>query len=73
MPVDRSLPRDVDLIWVETPFGEPQPRIVVGAARAGGFGVLDLGADAGRARDALAEVTRRSEAPFGVRVDARGT
>jgi acyl transferase domain-containing protein/NAD(P)H-dependent flavin oxidoreductase YrpB (nitropropane dioxygenase family) len=67
----RALPRDVDLIWVETPFGEPQPRIVVGAARAGGFGVLDLGKDAARARDALAEVTRRTGAPFGVRVDAR--
>ncbi|HEY7070307.1 MAG TPA: beta-ketoacyl synthase N-terminal-like domain-containing protein, partial [Acidimicrobiales bacterium] len=61
----------MDLIWVETPFGEPQPRVVVGAARAGGFGVLDLGADGARARDALAQVTRRTGAPFGVRVDAR--
>src|SRR5262245_24106390 len=65
------MPRDVDLIWVETPFGEPQPRVVVGAVRAGGLGVLDLGRDEARARGALAEVGRRTGAAFGVRVDAR--
>ena len=45
MSIGRSLQREQDLIWVETPFGAPEPRIVVAAARAGAFGVLDLGAD----------------------------
>ncbi|HET8621591.1 MAG TPA: beta-ketoacyl synthase N-terminal-like domain-containing protein, partial [Acidimicrobiales bacterium] len=70
MFIGRSLQRENDVIWVETPFGEPAPRVVVAAARAGAFGVLDLGHDGGRARDALALVARRTDAPFGVRVDA---
>ena len=72
MSIGRSLRREQDVIWVETPFGAPEPRVVVAAARAGAFGVLDLGPDAARAREALAVVARRTDAPFGVRVDARG-
>jgi len=69
--IGRSLQREQDVIWVETPFGAPEPRIVVAAARAGALGVLDLGPDASGARDALAVVAARTGAPFGVRVDAR--
>ncbi|HEV7758987.1 MAG TPA: hypothetical protein VGO78_08355, partial [Acidimicrobiales bacterium] len=53
---------------METPFHEPAPKVVVAAARAGAFGVLDLGQDAARARAALDVVVGRTEAPFGVRV-----
>ena len=60
--------RDRDLIWVETPFQEPAARVVVAAARAGAFGLLDLGQDAARARAALEIVVGRTDAPFGVRV-----
>ncbi|HEY8544227.1 MAG TPA: beta-ketoacyl synthase N-terminal-like domain-containing protein, partial [Acidimicrobiales bacterium] len=60
--------RERDLIWVETPFHRPAPKVVVAAARAGAYGVLDLGRDADAARQALATVTRRTDAPFGVRV-----
>ena len=60
--------RDRDLIWVETPFHEPAPKVVVAAARAGAFGLLDLGPDAARARAALDVVVGRTDAPFGVRV-----
>ncbi|HEX5944819.1 MAG TPA: beta-ketoacyl synthase N-terminal-like domain-containing protein, partial [Acidimicrobiales bacterium] len=62
---------DRDLIWVETPFDEPAPKLVVAAARAGALGVLDLGADASRAREALAVVTRRTDSGFGVRASLR--
>ena len=60
-----------DLIWIETPFGEPEPKIVVAASRAGAFGLLDLGSDAAAARAALDLVVRRSDRPFGVRVAER--
>ncbi|HET6951923.1 MAG TPA: nitronate monooxygenase, partial [Acidimicrobiales bacterium] len=68
MSVDLSRTREQDLIWVETPFGVPMARVVVAAARAGAYGILDLGRDAGLAAEALAEITRRTDAPFGVRV-----
>jgi acyl transferase domain-containing protein/NAD(P)H-dependent flavin oxidoreductase YrpB (nitropropane dioxygenase family)/NADP-dependent 3-hydroxy acid dehydrogenase YdfG len=68
---ESSRSRDRDLVWVETPFGEPAPRIVVAAARAGAFGVLDLGADGAAARRALEVVTRRTDDAFGVRVSER--
>jgi acyl transferase domain-containing protein/NAD(P)H-dependent flavin oxidoreductase YrpB (nitropropane dioxygenase family) len=60
-----------DLIWVETPFGEPAPSVVVAAARQGALGILDLGGDVRRAREALFEVTGRDVAELGVRVGAR--
>ncbi|MGH9232023.1 MAG: beta-ketoacyl synthase N-terminal-like domain-containing protein, partial [Acidimicrobiales bacterium] len=69
--VDQSRSREHDTIWVETPFGEPAPRVVVAAARAGALGVLDLGACSARAREALAMVARRTTAAVGVRVSSR--
>ncbi|MDD9371692.1 MAG: hypothetical protein PV358_16355, partial [Acidimicrobiales bacterium] len=66
-----SRTREHDLIWIETPFEEPAPKLVVAAARAGASGVLDLGADAARGREALDVVTRRIEGAFGVRASRR--
>jgi hypothetical protein len=37
--VDQSRSRERDTIWVESPFGEPAPRVVVAAARTGALGV----------------------------------
>ncbi|MCZ1006084.1 hypothetical protein O1L68_04090 [Streptomyces lydicus] len=47
-----------DLVIVLSPFEEPGERIVVAAERAGALGLLDLGRDAGAARDALARLGR---------------
>lgn len=52
------------------PFGRPAPRLAVAVARAGGTGVLDLGADRTPGLAALADVGRWWEGPFGVRVPA---
>ena len=73
MPHDHDSRADAarDPIWVETPFGEPRARVVVAAARAGALGLLDLGSDAGRAREALLQVTLRTDRPFGVRIGDR--
>ncbi len=59
-----------DLVVCVSPFERPDPGIVVGAARAGALGVLDLGHDQDRSLEALAEVAREVERPFGVRVPA---
>jgi NAD(P)H-dependent flavin oxidoreductase YrpB (nitropropane dioxygenase family) len=69
--VDQSRSREHDMIWVESPFGEPAPRVVVAAARAGALGVLDLGACSARARESLAMVTPRTTSAVGVRVSGR--
>ncbi|WP_141583419.1 type I polyketide synthase [Actinomadura sp. WMMA1423] len=53
-----------------TPFGRPAPRLAVAVGRAGGTGVLDLGAERAPALAALTEVTRWWRGPFGVRVPA---
>ncbi|WP_222868972.1 type I polyketide synthase [Actinomadura syzygii] len=53
-----------------TPFGRPVPGLAVAVARAGGTGVLDLGADRAAALAALADVRRWWTGPFGVRVPA---
>nr|WP_326647988.1 SDR family NAD(P)-dependent oxidoreductase [Streptomyces sp. NBC_01750] len=53
-----------DLVVVVSPFEEPRPRMVAAAERAGALGLLDLGRDRDRARDALA----RLHGPCGVRV-----
>ena len=71
MPSDVQRARERDLIWVETPFEQPAPKVVVAAARAGAYGVLDLGSDADRALAALDTVTRRTDQAFGVRAGAR--
>ncbi|MEW2439550.1 SDR family NAD(P)-dependent oxidoreductase [Streptomyces caniferus] len=47
-----------DLVVALTPFEEPAERVVVAAERAGALGLLDLGRDAGAARDALARLGR---------------
>ncbi|MGI5208172.1 hypothetical protein ACQEU6_42200 [Spirillospora sp. CA-108201] len=52
------------------PFGRPAPRLAVAVARAGGTGVLDLGADRTAGLAALADVGRWWTGPFGVRVPA---
>ncbi|MEU8800074.1 SDR family NAD(P)-dependent oxidoreductase [Spirillospora sp. NPDC048819] len=53
-----------------TPFGRPAPQLAVAVARAGGTGVLDLGADRASGLAALADVRRWWTGPFGVRVPA---
>jgi NAD(P)H-dependent flavin oxidoreductase YrpB (nitropropane dioxygenase family) len=50
------------------PSGRPVPHLTVAIARAGGTGILDLGADRGPALAALADVRRWWTGPFGVRV-----
>ncbi len=59
---------DRDLIVGVTAFERPDPPVVVGLARAGALGVLDLGRDPSAALAAQAEVARWTDAAFGVRV-----
>src|ERR1700692_1744539 len=59
-----------DLVIGVTPFGWPNPRMTAALSRAGALGVLDLGGDAARARTALAQVSRWTKEPWGVRVPA---
>ncbi|MGY5138077.1 hypothetical protein ACWGJW_37820, partial [Streptomyces nigrescens] len=54
-----------DLVVALSPFEEPGERIVVAAARAGALGLLDLGRDAGAARESLARLEGVS---YGVRI-----
>ncbi|MHB9864003.1 SDR family NAD(P)-dependent oxidoreductase [Streptomyces sp. YIM S03343] len=54
-----------------TPFGEPDARLAAAVSRAGGLGVLDLGAGDRRSREALARLRATASGPFGVRVGAR--
>ncbi|WP_218010313.1 type I polyketide synthase [Actinomadura chibensis] len=69
-PGDRPLPGARPGIIGVTPFGRPVPGLAVAVARAGGTGVLDLGADRASALAALADVRRWWTGPFGVRVPA---
>ncbi|ONH30936.1 type I polyketide synthase, partial [Pseudofrankia asymbiotica] len=57
-----------DLVVVVTPFAEPNAALVAAVERAGGLGVLDLGADTARARRALADAARWCPTSFAVRV-----
>ncbi|MEV0663924.1 SDR family NAD(P)-dependent oxidoreductase [Actinomadura luteofluorescens] len=59
----------IEIIGV-APFERPAPHLAVAVARAGGTGVLDLGADRATGLAALADVGRWWEGPFGVRVPA---
>ncbi|MCR3738626.1 Acyl transferase domain-containing protein [Actinomadura glauciflava] len=59
----------IEIIGV-SPFGRPAPHLAVAVARAGGTGVLDLGADRAAGLAALADAGRWWEGPFGVRVPA---
>ncbi|MFI5686990.1 SDR family oxidoreductase [Streptomyces sp. NPDC051636] len=65
-----SAVRALDLIICVTPCGEPDARLAAAACRAGGFGVLDLGAGDRRAREAMARLRRMAPGPYGVRVAA---
>ncbi|MFF4015707.1 SDR family NAD(P)-dependent oxidoreductase [Streptomyces sp. NPDC001843] len=65
-----SAVRALDLIICVTPFGEPDARLAAAASRAGGLGVLDLGAGDRGAREALARLRRTAPGPYGVRVAA---
>ncbi|KOV85601.1 hypothetical protein ADL03_14730 [Nocardia sp. NRRL S-836] len=56
---------DPERVLCLSPFGTPNPALVVAAERAGGLGVLDLGPHA--ARD-LGRVTARHPGTFGVRL-----
>ncbi|WP_247195703.1 type I polyketide synthase [Streptomyces sp. GESEQ-35] len=60
-----------DMIIGVTPFGEPDARLAAAVSRAGGLGILDLGAGDRRTRAALARIRRLGPGPYGVRVGAR--
>ncbi|WP_059011107.1 type I polyketide synthase [Streptomyces specialis] len=53
-----------------SPFGKPDARLTAAVCRAGGLGILDLGAGDRRALEALASVREWVRGPFGVRVSA---
>src|SRR5438067_801835 len=57
-----------ELVIGLSPLGRPSARAVAEIARAGGLGVLDLGAGDARVREALELAARWSPVPFGVRV-----
>ncbi|WP_424887267.1 SDR family NAD(P)-dependent oxidoreductase [Streptomyces sp. XH2] len=52
------------------PFGEPDVRLAAAVSRAGGLGVVDLGAGRAPARDALGLARAWTPGAFGVRVPA---
>ncbi|HEX3426507.1 MAG TPA: beta-ketoacyl synthase N-terminal-like domain-containing protein, partial [Acidimicrobiales bacterium] len=62
-----------DLFWGVTPFGQPSADLVVALARAGAFGVLDLGTSPAAAIDAVTVAAARlgDDHSFGVRVHDR--
>ncbi|MFI5468789.1 SDR family oxidoreductase [Streptomyces cacaoi] len=65
-----SAVRSEDMIIGITPFGEPDAGLALAINRAGGLGVLDLGAGDRRTREALSRLRRSSPGAFGVRVGA---
>jgi acyl transferase domain-containing protein/NAD(P)H-dependent flavin oxidoreductase YrpB (nitropropane dioxygenase family)/NAD(P)-dependent dehydrogenase (short-subunit alcohol dehydrogenase family)/acyl carrier protein len=56
------------LVLGVSPLERPDARLVVALCRAGALGILDLGRDLGRAREALAITARDAKGGFGVRV-----
>ncbi|MFJ6081363.1 SDR family oxidoreductase [Streptomyces sp. NPDC092369] len=62
--------RAEDLIIGITPLREPDARLAAAISRAGGLGVLDLGAGDRRTREALARLRRWVPGPYGVRIGA---
>jgi acyl transferase domain-containing protein/NAD(P)H-dependent flavin oxidoreductase YrpB (nitropropane dioxygenase family)/NAD(P)-dependent dehydrogenase (short-subunit alcohol dehydrogenase family) len=69
-PPEHSQGYPPDLFWGVTPFGQPQSALVVALARAGAFGVLDVGLCANRAHAAIASCAAAigTDASFGIRV-----
>ncbi|WP_371655677.1 MULTISPECIES: SDR family NAD(P)-dependent oxidoreductase [unclassified Streptomyces] len=63
-----SVAPNPELVIGLSPLGLPDPRPVAAVRRAGGLGVLDLGAGDRRAREALARVRRWTADAFAVRV-----
>src|SRR5689334_11377045 len=61
-----SASADIPRVIGVSPFESPDARLVCALSRAGALGVLDLGHDASRAREALAVVKHLTES-FGVR------
>ncbi|MFD2421010.1 SDR family NAD(P)-dependent oxidoreductase [Amycolatopsis pigmentata] len=57
-----------ELVIGLSPLGRPGARVVAAVCRAGGLGVLDLGAGDVRVREALALTEQWSRGPYGVRV-----
>ena len=71
-PDSRSvIPAAAPLVVGVTPFGFPNPRLVIALCRAGALGVLDVGSDVPLACASLAEIGRRSSGEFGIRIPAR--
>ncbi|MFJ8944412.1 SDR family oxidoreductase [Streptomyces sp. NPDC102395] len=72
-----STVRSEDMIIGITPFGEPDAGLALAVCRAGGLGVLDLGAGDRGAREALARLRRATsggetaDTGYGVRVGPR--
>ncbi|MEU0057097.1 SDR family oxidoreductase [Streptomyces sp. NPDC006334] len=72
-----STVRSEDMIIGITPFGEPDAGLALAVCRAGGLGVLDLGAGDRGAREALARLSRATsggeatDTGYGVRVGPR--
>ncbi|WP_030326515.1 type I polyketide synthase [Streptomyces sp. NRRL B-3229] len=65
-----SAVRTEDVIIGITPFHEPDARLAAAVSRAGGLGVLDLGAGDRTSREALARLRQWAPGRFGVRVAA---
>jgi acyl transferase domain-containing protein/NAD(P)H-dependent flavin oxidoreductase YrpB (nitropropane dioxygenase family)/NADP-dependent 3-hydroxy acid dehydrogenase YdfG len=59
------------LVTAVSPFGTPNADLVVAACRSGSFGVLDVGNDPSKAREALRRVAERTDQTFGLRIGAR--
>ncbi|HEX3782553.1 MAG TPA: SDR family oxidoreductase [Pseudonocardiaceae bacterium] len=70
MPITVSLEDQPELVIGCCPFGQPNPRLVAAVTKAGGLGVLDLGAGDRRSRQALSQALRWAAGPIALRVSA---
>jgi acyl transferase domain-containing protein/NAD(P)H-dependent flavin oxidoreductase YrpB (nitropropane dioxygenase family)/acyl carrier protein len=59
------------LVTAVSPFGTPNADLVVAACRSGSLGVLDVGDDPAKAREAVRRVAERTDQAFGLRIGAR--
>jgi len=67
-PAAEFQPKCGVLVIGVSPFERPDARLVASVCRAGGIGVLDLGAGDRHTREALEQTGRWAPGPFGVRV-----